>query len=116
MFCYSSRSEFVTVMGKCLMTGSESGRAMVSAMIRKVLKVEDPPSADPKTKFVEGMMRDFDAADLDGDGNIDFGEFIRSKMTQEDTDGNFDMKKLRREFRRNDTDRDGMISRLELRH
>ena len=75
------------------------------------------------------MMEDFDRADLDGDGNIDFSEYIKShtaappsggsptirtsngEANQEDT---FDLKALRRDFRRSDADRDGMISRQEF--
>ena len=31
-----------------------------------------------RSRFMQEMMEDFDRADLDGDGNIDFSEYIKS--------------------------------------
>jgi Ca2+-binding EF-hand superfamily protein len=69
-----------------------------------------------KEIFVAGMLRTFDEADKDGDGNMDFVEFLRQQWEgrPELTYRDSNLRQMRREFRKLDLNRDGKISRQEF--
>ncbi len=71
----------------------------------------------PKAEeFVQKMMADFDRADQNGDGGLDFGEYLRKIWSDQDqTEAPLTMKRIRKEFKTIDKNRDGKISREEFR-
>ena len=71
-------------------------------------------------KFVREMMEDFDRADMDGNGSMDFSEYIRKvwseeqTTTQEKSKSSSTLQQLRRQFKAFDLNQDGKISRQEF--
>ena len=102
--------------------------ASVCEMISKVIqsKTQQPKNVrqletekdrkNEKQVFVEEMLRSFDNADKDGDGKLDFLEFLRqqwegkSDLSYRDSN----LRQMRREFRKVDLNKDGIISRDEF--
>ena len=67
-------------------------------------------------EFVKQMMADFDRADLDGDGTINFSEYVRKvwgEMEMSDHEPPT-LRQLRRQFKQQDLNGDGKISRQEF--
>ena len=50
-------------------------------------------------KFVREMMEDFDCADLDGNGSMDFSEYIRQVWSDETQEKSANLQQLRRQFK-----------------
>ena len=50
-------------------------------------------------KFVREMMEDFDRADLDGNGSMDFSEYIRQVWSDETQEKSASLQQLRRQFK-----------------
>jgi Ca2+-binding EF-hand superfamily protein len=72
---------------------------------------------DIKAEFLHKMMSDFDKADLDGDGNIDFSEYVRKVWGQIEVSEHEmqpTLRQLRRHFKQQDLDGNGKISRQEF--
>ena len=65
-------------------------------------------------KFVREMMEDFDRADLDGNGSMDFSEYIRQVWSDETQEKSATLQQLRRQFKAFDLNQDGKISRQEF--
>ena len=70
-------------------------------------------------KFVREMMEDFDRADMDGNGNMDFSEYIRKVWSDESqaqgkSSKSSTLQQLRRQFKAFDLNQDGKISRQEF--
>ena len=61
------------------------------------------------------MMQQFDQLDIDGDGNIDFSEYVRNAWdADESLSSSITLRQLRRQFKSCDLNRDGKISREEF--
>ena len=50
-------------------------------------------------KFVREMMEDFDRSDLDGNGSMDFSEYIRQVWSDETQEKSATLQQLRRQFK-----------------
>lgn len=80
-----------------------------------IIEKTDESELLSKQKFMQEMMADFDKADLNGDQNIDFSEYIRLIWKdQQDSDKLTTLKQLRRQFKAYDLNKDGRISRQEF--
>ena len=102
--------------------------ASVCEMISKVIQSKTlqpknvrqlPTEKDRKNEkqvFVDEMLQSFDKADQDGDGKLDFLEFLRQQWEGKNDlsyrDSN--LRQMRREFRKVDLNKDGIISREEF--
>lgn len=132
-----TEQEFVGVLVKYFQQGNPGTLNDVENLIDKVTKQKESniPSSSSisncdqeEQDFVEKMLKVFDAADLDGDGSIDFSEFIKNEWQTDDssqqlstatstskcTVTNKSLKQLRREFTNRDLNHDGKISRDEF--
>ena len=71
-----------------------------------------------KDEFVHQMMQQFDQLDIDGDGNIDFSEYVRNAWDADPDEAlsssSITLRQLRRQFKSCDLNRDGKISREEF--
>ena len=50
-------------------------------------------------KFVREMIEDFDRSDLDGNGSMDFSEYIRQVWSDETQEKSATLQQLRRQFK-----------------
>ena len=56
-------------------------------------------SESEQEKFVREMMEDFDRSDLDGNGSMDFSEYIRQVWSDETQEKSATLQQLRRQFK-----------------
>ena len=99
-----SKSEFLNVFANNF---NSKKLSEFENMLEKLTNVE-------KTEFIRQQMAEFDQFDLDGNGSIDFSEFVRKNWGSSETDKSKQtLKQLRRKFKQHDTDHDGKISREE---
>ena len=56
-------------------------------------------SESEQEKFVREMMEDFDRFDLDGNGSMDFSEYIRQVWSDETQEKSATLQQLRRQFK-----------------
>lgn len=113
-----SEGEFLEVMCQYLMGGDPGGVKKVIAVMEKVVRDYDKSRKDvmsDRDLYIAKMMDSFDAADLDQDGQLDFGEFVRREWMENPSNRHKNsMKKMRSEFNRRDVDKNGKISREEF--
>ena len=85
-------------------------------MIKKVVHTDDVTEAKRRKDFIAAMLKIFDDADIDGNGSIDFAEFLKHEWEgrPELNYRNSNLRVIRRQFRKIDTNRDGKISRAEF--
>ena len=77
----------------------------------------DKQNKNEQQIFVDKMMADFDRADLDGDGSMDFSEYVRKAWGElEQDEMPLTLRQLRGEFRKCDLNGDGRISRQEFKY
>lgn len=132
-----TKEEFLQVFGAMHGTSTGNGLAAMDALMdeieskshsRKGTKKRHGSMVNrQKEEFIRRMMEDFDKADLNGDGKIDFSEYVRKvwddTTLKDDDDDEFastttpiTLRQLRREFRKQDLNGDGKISRREFQH
>ena len=85
-------------------------------MIRKVIHTNDVMEVTRRKELVTTMLKIFDDADIDSNGSIDFAEFLKHEWEgrPELNYRNSNLRLIRRQFRKIDTNRDGKISRAEF--
>ena len=99
-----SKSEFLNVFSNNF---NAKKLSEFEKMLEKLKNVE-------KTEFVNKQMAEFDKFDLDGNGSIDFSEFVRKNWGSSETEKSKQtLRQLRRKFKQHDTNNDGKISRDE---
>ena len=116
-------------MSSSLLHSTPLGMASVCEMISKVIQSKTLKSQNvrhlqavenvrksEKQHFVDEMLQSFDNADKNSDGKLDFLEFLRqqwegkSDLSYRDSN----LRQMRREFRKVDLNKDGIISRDEF--
>ena len=99
-----SKTEFLNVFSNNF---NSTKLSEFEKMLEKLNNVE-------KTEFVKQKMAEFDKFDLDGNGSIDFGEFVRKNWGESGNEKSKQtLRQLRRKFKQHDTNNDGKISREE---
>ena len=67
-----------------------------------------------KNELVTKLMADFDKADLNKDGVIDFSEYMRLIWGNADQNQSTTLRQIRKQFNSGDKNKDGKISREEF--
>ena len=98
-----SKEEFLTVFLASF--GQVSDLSTLESMVKQLQK-----SPNEKKKLIAEQMVEFDRFDLDGNGSIDFSEFVKKSWNSQSSKS---LKHLRREFKKHDANHDGKISRDE---
>jgi len=111
-----SKSEFVDVFSNVYDVSAISQlEEMLDVIIDKTnAKEEVIVNESEQEKFVREMMEDFDRSDLDGNGSMDFSEYIRQVWSDETQEKSATLQQLRRQFKAFDLNQDGKISRQEF--
>ena len=105
-----SKEEFLTVF--LANFGHVSDLSTLESMLKKLGKSTTPNDSEIKKQMIAQKMVEFDQFDLDGNGSIDFSEFVKKNWSDSSTGGR-SLKHLRREFKKHDSNSDGKISRDE---
>ena len=100
-----SKEEFLTVFLATFGQLSDN----LSTLESMVTQLQKSPK--DKEKLIAEQMDEFDRFDLDGNGSIDFSEFVKKNWSSSRSSKS--LKHLRREFKKTDSNHDGKISRDE---
>ena len=100
-----SKEEFLTVFLATFGQLSDN----LSTLESMVTQLQKSPK--DKEKLIAEQMDEFDRFDLDGNGSIDFSEFVKKNWSSSHSSKS--LKILRREFKKTDSNHDGKISRDE---